>query len=115
MRMTKLLRKATLLGGVLVGTATANASGGPVEEMEYQCSASSAYVRIRLHQAYTSEMRGDVLVYKSKTDLGNEVTSMETCFEAKEGTVTPALDPTINVDGLVVCGSRDTAAPAART
>jgi hypothetical protein len=86
------------------------ASGGPTEEREASCAGTGAnenvLVVFRLHQAYSSETRGDALVYRDGTRRGDMLTSMESCVE---GDVAKPVPIAAEVPGrlLVICGNLD--------
>jgi hypothetical protein len=86
------------------------ASGGPTEEREASCTGTGVNAKVlvvfRLHQAYSSETRGDALVYRDRTRRADMLTSMESCVE---GDVAKPVPTAAEVSGslLVICGNLD--------
>jgi len=94
--------------------SSAFASGGPVAETRIECEGRGAggqapLIVFRLKEAYSSETRGDVLVYPSRARLDAMTTSMDDCWDLHlvDAPDVPS-DVSKSDKTVVVCGNAKT-------
>jgi hypothetical protein len=107
--------RAWLLGALALGASSspALASGGAIDPVVYECwkagSGKRPLLLVTLAEQPSSEMRGDASVY-AKADggkHGNEMTSMQHCYEAKRIQAEPSLGVVADPELLIVCGNAE--------
>lgn len=99
--------RLALFGIFLTFASVAFGSGGPVDEVEFECQSKDGknLIVVRRHQAYSSEYRGDVLIYSGKNRQSNMLSSLSTCLERGKGSFAEPVDEDLaNIDSLMFCG-----------